>query len=175
MKFPHQGLNKKVEVRMTLNKGRGLFAIEKIFKDEIIEDSEEALKDTQILTKAEIAAKEYPELWKSLCYEIGGVKEVCPKDIDNPPAGFLINHSCDPNVGIKEDNMIAMRDIEAGEELAYDYVMTDSGNWNNECLCGSKNCRGRRSGKDWMIPELQKKYKGYFQKNIQDKIDLLEK
>lgn len=171
MNFPHQGLNKKVEVRMALNKGRGLFAIEKIFRDEIIEDSEEALKDTQILTKAEIAEKEDSELWKSLCYEIGGVNEVCPKDINNPPAGFLINHSCDPNVGIKNDNMVAMRDIEVDEELAYDYAMTDSGDWNNECLCGSEKCRVRRSGKDWMIPELQKKYKGYFQKNIQDKID----
>jgi SET domain-containing protein len=173
MNFPHQGLNKKVEVRMTLNKGRGLFATEKIFKDEVIEDSEESLKDTQILTKAEIANKKDSELWKSLCYEIDDLNEVCPKDINNPLAGFLINHSCDPNVGIKNDNMVAMRDIEVDEELSYDYAMTDSGDYDNECLCGSKKCRGRRSGKDWMISELQKKYRGYFQKNIQNKIDSL--
>jgi uncharacterized protein len=172
MNFPRQGLNPKIEVRITPSKGRGLFAKEKIFKGEIIENDEEALKDTQILTKEQIADKENSELWKSLCYEISDTEEICPKDIYNPPAGFLINHSCDPNTGVGE-NMIALRDIEAGEEITYDYAMTDAGNYNDECLCGSEKCRGRRRGIDWMIPELQKRYKGYFQKNIQKKIDAL--
>jgi hypothetical protein len=163
-------LNPKTEVRHTIERGRGLFAKEKIFKGETIEKTTEGI---QILTKAEIAAKPDAKLWKSLCYEVGGDKEECPIDIYNPPASFLINHTCDPNVGVGND-MVAMRDIEANEELTYDYVMTDSGDYDVECTCGSKYCRGRRKGTDWMRPELQERYKGYFAKNIQEKIDKLK-
>ncbi|HYC83179.1 MAG TPA: SET domain-containing protein [Candidatus Paceibacterota bacterium] len=162
-------LNPKVEVRNTPDKGRGLFAKEKIFKGETIEKTTEGV---QVLTKAEIAAKPDAHLWKSLCYEIGNDKEECPIDIHNPPASFLINHSCDPNVGVGDD-MVAMRDIETGEELTYDYAMTDSGNYDMECKCGSWNCRGRIKGDDWMMPELQERYRGYFAENIQEKIDKL--
>lgn len=160
-------LNPKVCVSSAHDKGRGLFVKEKILKGEIIERTEEGI---QILTKNEIANMPDAKLWKSLCYEIGGDKEVCPLDINNPPLSFLINHSCDPNVGDGQD-VVAMRDIEAGEELTYDYAMTDSGNYDMECKCGSKNCRKRIRGGDWTIPEIQERYKGYFQKNIQDKID----
>ena len=136
-------LNPKVEVRDTPDKGRGLFALEKISKGETIEKTTDGI---QVLTKAQIAAKPDAPLWKSLCYEIGGDKEECPID---------------------------MRDIEAGEELTYDYAMTDSGNYDMACKCGSLNCRVRVKGSDWMNPELQERYKGFFAKNIQEKIDIL--
>jgi SET domain-containing protein len=63
-----------------------------------------------------------------------------------------INHSCDPNCeAIEEDDRIfiyAMRDIQAGEELFYDYALeldepiTEESKKEHECLCGSANCRG---------------------------------
>jgi uncharacterized protein len=63
-----------------------------------------------------------------------------------------INHSCNPNCeAIEEDNRIfiyAMRDIEAGEELFYDYAMqidepiTEESKEEFACHCGAKNCRG---------------------------------
>lgn len=160
-------LNPKISVLETSDKGKGLFAKEKISKDEIID----VLKDYQILSKE--ALLKLPKKWRQLCYEISSKEEICPKDIDNPSPSFLINHSCNPNVGSKQDyfTMVAMRDIKKGEELTYDYVMTDAGNYDMECFCGSKNCRKRVTGTDWMIPEIQNRYKGYFQKNIQDKID----
>jgi len=53
------------------------------------------------------------------------------------------NHSCKPNtaiVGIKK--VIALRNIKAGEELTFDYSMTDADPyWEMSCCCGSKNCR----------------------------------
>lgn len=164
-------INPKIEIRNNPEKGRGLFAKEKIFRGETIEKTTEGV---QVLTKTEIAAKPDAYLWKSLCYEIGGDKEECPIDVYNPPSSFLINHSCNPNLGVGND-MVAVRDIEAGEELTYDYAMTDSGNYNMICECGSANCRGMIKGADWMIPELQKRYEGYFAKNIQSKIDSLKK
>lgn len=64
----------------------------------------------------------------------------------------FINHKCDPNceaVIIKGHVYIeALRDIEPGEELGYDYwfVLDEPHNKKNKelylCKCGSKNCRG---------------------------------
>lgn len=63
------------------------------------------------------------------------------------------NHSCNPNSYIKgKSELIAMRDIQAGEEITYDYSTTMSDNrekiekvggklWTHECNCRSKNCR----------------------------------
>jgi SET domain-containing protein len=63
-----------------------------------------------------------------------------------------INHSCDPNCeAIDEDDRIfiyAMRDIEPGEELFYDYALeidepiTEKSKTKFACHCGSSNCRG---------------------------------
>ena len=77
-------------------------------------------------------------------------------DVINPELGGndarWINHSCNPNCeAIEEDDRIfiyAMRNIEAGEELLYDYRMqidepiTDAAKKKFACHCGASNCRG---------------------------------
>jgi hypothetical protein len=65
-----------------------------------------------------------------------------------------------------------MRDIAPGEELTHDWATTDDLDYVMECKCGSPNCRGTITGKDWMKKELQEKYKGWFCWFIQRKIDL---
>jgi SET domain-containing protein len=62
-----------------------------------------------------------------------------------------INHSCNPNCeAIEEDDRVfiyAMRNIQAGEELLYDYRMqidepiTDAVKKKFACHCGASNCR----------------------------------
>jgi hypothetical protein len=42
-------------------------------------------------------------------------------------------------------------------------------------MCGSPNCRGLITEEDWKIPELQKKYDGYFSWYLQEKIDGIKK
>jgi len=59
----------------------------------------------------------------------------------------FINHSCDPNCESDELNgrvfIIALRDIEPGEELCYDYCLFDgSPDDPSYCHCGAKTCRG---------------------------------
>ncbi len=64
----------------------------------------------------------------------------------------FINHSCDPNceTEIKRGRIyiFALRDINLGEELAYDYGYERSGDETEKeerqyrCLCGTKKCRG---------------------------------
>jgi len=61
-----------------------------------------------------------------------------------------INHSCEPNTEVDTKwnprtktavpFWIALRDIEAGEELFYDYAF--SAELAMRCLCGMKKCRG---------------------------------
>ena len=57
--------------------------------------------------------------------------------------GKNLNHSCDPNTGIKgRVTFIALRDIKPGEELTFDYSISEDSEWEMRCKCGAKNCRG---------------------------------
>ena len=71
------------------------------------------------------------------------------------PQGFhkFINHSCQPNAilrcmegiyeGIPQFVVIALRDIEPGEEIGYDYQWTVArGATRTQCECGHPGCRG---------------------------------
>src|SRR5689334_20039904 len=64
------------------------------------------------------------------------------------------NHSCDPNASFDADGMlVAVRRIEAGEEITYDYLAhpLPASPWNFECRCGAKGCVGWvdvRAGED---------------------------
>jgi len=63
-----------------------------------------------------------------------------------------INHACDPNCDAVVDGdriwIETMRDVEPGEELAYDYAFvlkeahTPAAKRRYPCRCGSANCRG---------------------------------
>ncbi len=62
-----------------------------------------------------------------------------------------INHSCDPNCESREEKgkifIYALKEIESGEELFYDYSLfidqkiTKAIKNAHKCECGSKNCR----------------------------------
>ena len=83
--------------------------------------------------------------------------------VEPEPADF-INHSCAPNCGMSGSTVVvALRDIEVGEAITYDYATSDGCDYDEfECACGSVNCRGKVTGYDWMLPELQIRYRGYF-------------
>ena len=84
-----------------------------------------------------------------------------------------LNHSCEPNSGFKGQTiLIAMRSIAANEEITFDYATTLGGESSYEmaCQCGAQNCRKFVTSSDWKIPELQEKYRGYFQYYLEQKI-----
>jgi hypothetical protein len=104
-----------------------------------------------------------------------GPADTVPEDTD------FFNHSCDPNSGFKgQVFLVAMRDIRAGEEITFDYGMTVSESvgsnmtFEMDCACGSPRCRKTITEQDWMLPELQDRYRGYFSQYIQEKIDRLD-
>src|SRR5262245_38991382 len=58
------------------------------------------------------------------------------------PADY-VNHSCDPNCGIVGSVLlVTMRDVAAGDELCFDYAMTDMDDYDQfVCQCGTAICR----------------------------------
>lgn len=158
----------KTEVRASPIHGKGLFAKQLIAAGEIV-----AVKGGHILTRQE---------WTALEEQLGPAEIQIAEDLVIAPADrshregamLFTNHSCDPNIAVQGQIVfVAMRDIAPGEELTHDWATTDDEDYDIECRCGSHNCRGRVTGKDWMNNELQEKYKGWFSWYIQRRIDEL--
>ena len=84
-----------------------------------------------------------------------------------------VNHSCSPNCGLSgQIALVAMRRLEPGEEVCFDYAMSDGSPYDQfNCGCGTAECRGRISGDDWSLPELWKRYRGHFSPYLQRRID----
>jgi hypothetical protein len=91
-----------------------------------------------------------------------------------PGPADWVNHSCDPNAGLSgQISLIAMRDIAPGEEVCFDYAMSDGSDYDEfDCACGTAWCLGRIQGTDWMNPELIERYRGYFSPYLYRRIEL---
>ena len=142
--------NPKAIVKRTRLYGRGVFAKAPIKKGEEIaafdgpffdDDFDEWTKD--LLNHSIQCGK---ALWR-----------------DSKGIARLINHSCDPNCGIRgKFKVVAMRDIEKGEHLTWDYEMTERSTWwKMRCRCGSPLCRKRIGDYKNMPREARARYKGY--------------
>jgi len=58
--------------------------------------------------------------------------------------------------------IVAMRDIQRGEEITWDYEMTENHPWwRMKCECGNKNCRKVIGSYDNMPQVVRDTYKGY--------------
>jgi len=74
-------------------------------------------------------------------------------DLFIPPYGGpddFTNHNCEPNCGLKVRpdgfSMVALRDIDANEELTYDYSTHQEHPLEDmDCACGSLRCRRART------------------------------
>jgi uncharacterized protein len=156
----------KVEKRKSPIDGRGLFAKEAIATGEVV-----VVKGGYVLTKAQRDA---------IGEKLGPSEIQITEDLFIGPArkseregGMMhLNHSCEPNLGLQGQLVfVTLQEIEADEELTYDYAMTADEPDEMKCRCGSRNCRGVITGFDWQKPEIQKKYDGYFSWFIQRRID----
>lgn len=90
---------------------------------------------------------------------------------------YYINHCCEPNaVDVSHrptaTQYIAWRDIEAGEEITTDYAIY-GGATIERCACQSSLCRGQITPDDWQLPELQRRYHGYFPWRLERQIQQL--
>jgi hypothetical protein len=156
-------LSSLAEAREIPPKGFGSFAVDPIPMGTIV-----ATFGGTILTR--INFETYPLEQRSRSIQIDMDQFVLGPE--SRESGDSINHSCLPNCGIRNaTQLIAMREIAAGEELTYDYATSDTSDYDEfECACGSDNCRGRVSGDDWKLPDLQKRYQNMFSPYVQRKI-----
>ncbi len=67
--------------------------------------------------------------------------------------GPKVNHSCDPNCGVRINaeqafDFVARRPIDAGQEVTFDYAMRNYtiDHFPAVCLCGAAECRGSVTG-----------------------------
>ena len=148
-------LTPKAQMRQTPGKGSGSFAITKINKGEVV-----ASFGGFVVNQDELKNHSEDRVARSLqldenTYLLSGSK---------PESGDMLNHSCEPNCGAYgTSSVISLSDIAIGEELTFDYAMTDSSEYDQfHCACGMSNCRGQITGKDWQNTEIQKKYNNYF-------------
>jgi len=104
-------------------------------------------------------------------------EELCILTVEDKEPNDCFNHCCDPNLGFSgQIGLLAMRDIQPSEELTFDYAMSDGSPYDEfECYCGAKNCRKKVTGNDWKIPELWKRYNGYFSPYLAKRIEQLKK
>ena len=75
----------------------------------------------------------------------------------------FINHSCDPNCqtqkwkvnGETRIGIFSIKNIPAGTELTFDYMLDSLGHEKKKCLCGSRNCSGFLGVKPKNAQELE--------------------
>lgn len=157
-------ISSKIEKRNNSLNKIGYFAIEEIKKGETI-----FIKGGHLLTRNELFSSSVINSYFPISDEY--FLAARSKD-EEENIKLYINHSCNPNCGIKgEITFVAMRDIKAGEEITIDYAFIDNEEYSFECTCGSNNCRKIITGYDWKIKELQDKYYDYFSQYLKDKID----
>jgi hypothetical protein len=133
--------------------GRGLFARRAIGKGEVV-----AVKGGHVYGE-----RDHQRIEKSLGpvdVQIGDGLYIGPRTRREVRANMLhLNHSCEPNVELRGQIVfVARRRIRAGEELTFDYAMTDDEEFEMECRCGARTCRGVVTGRDWKKRELQRRY-----------------
>lgn len=168
MKLESNWLSPKAEARPTQNKGWGSYAISFIAKGESV-----ACFGGTVINKAELANFTKERISRSIQID----DELYLMSGEAPEPGDQINHSCDPNCGLLGPTIVvAIRDINIGEEIAYDYAMSDSDDYDEfKCECKSENCRKVVTGKDWMRDDLQQKYRGFFSPYLERKYQDLTK
>jgi SET domain-containing protein len=161
----HSYINPKLEPRKFTKKGGvGIFACEDIQKGEML-----TMWGGQILT--EEAYRQLPEERQNHGIQVWDFLYQVQLHPGIDPADFF-NHSCNPNAGLNSPiSLIALRDIHVNEEVCFDYAMSDSSDYDEFiCQCGTPDCRGKVTGRDWQRSDLQERYRDYFSPYLQQRI-----
>ena len=165
--------NLYLEVRPSSIEGKGAFAVQRIPEGtRIIEYTGERI--TQAIAEERYGYDEYSEdsgEGSHVYLFTVDSRAIIDGAVDGNDARF-INHSCSPNceavVEKKRVYIEAIRDIEVGEELFFDYQLdigedvTEEDRQRYACLCGAKKCRGT-------MLDVPKVKKGRNARKLQDK------
>lgn len=140
----------KVYLKNTRRYGRGVFALRKIRKGEVVGEFDGPIYD------------EYFEPWtrELQTHVIQFAKE---KWRDSSGLARYMNHSCEPNCGIRGlFKVVAMRTIQKDEQITWDYEMTEKSDWwRMKCRCGTESCRKIIGTFKALPTRIRRKYRGY--------------
>jgi SET domain-containing protein len=155
----------KTRVGKSRIEGRGLFARRRIRRGEVVAIKGGHVYDARTLaTVRRRIADSYIQIADGFFIGALHAAEVARNKL-------FINHCCAPNLGIRGQTVfVALRDIAAGEELTYDWAMEENRPARVRCRCGARRCRRVLTGRDWTIPGLQRRYRGFFSSYLEDKI-----
>jgi len=159
----------KFEINKSKIDGNGALALKPIKKGELIcRMRGEEISISELKKRHEIGRER-------LCDPLQ-VRESRFLDLFEPYV--YINHSCESNAAIvKFNELIAIKDIGIGEEITYDYSLTEWSNdksrlghddWSMECNCKSPLCRGKIREFRFLPKNIQEKY--VKQRLVQDHI-----
>lgn len=127
--------------------GYGIYANRKIHKGEILYTGEERAHRIVSLDHVEKNWSERDQMkFKQYAYPLGS--NIYAYWDQESSEWSPQNHSCNANTKQEGLNMLAVRDIEIGEELTLDYAdFLDHTMEPFQCRCGASNCRGTITGK----------------------------
>jgi len=148
-----------VKVKLT-NKGRSVFASRSFFKGE-----------TVVVGRREMILPERTNHSFQIDFDLH-------IELDEPAR--LINHSCSPNTGVRNNkfgayDFVALVDIPEGDEITWDYETTEYVSIAvPECGCGSPNCRLKTRGFKFLPVNIKKKYGEFIADYLKDSTGLTD-
>ncbi len=168
-RWSHRWLNPKTEVKASPICATGVFAKEPIQEGEIIR-----VTGGFVIPKTDV--EEYNKI---LGYVVDNIFLDISEDFVLAPTRkdleqtATINHSCEPNAGFLDSiTIIAIKDIEAGQEVCWDYACSQTTFEIFDCKCTTTSCRKTVTPNDWKDQNIQKKYGHYYSPYLKRKIGL---
>ncbi len=162
-RWPHRWLTPKAKSQYSPIHRYGIFAIDAIEQGEPIN-----VFGGIAVPRSEIY--EYRKLVSHAGVQVSDDFFIVPASEEEIKEQGIFNHSCEPNVGFNSSvTMIAIRNIEIGEELVMNYAFMEMDFESFECTCGTDSCRMVIDSNTWKDPLFQKQYGKYYSPYIQAK------
>ena len=158
-------LSVKVVVRACADKpGRGVFAVNPIESGEVV-----AVWGGRIVNRA--SAEAIPSDLRRYVVQVEDEQFLAP--LEPIDAAELVNHCCQPTCGLSgQITLVALRRIQPGEEITFDYATTDSSAFLEfPCACSKSPCRQRVACDDWQRADVQAVNRGHFSPYLQRRLD----
>jgi D-alanine-D-alanine ligase-like ATP-grasp enzyme len=140
------------------DRGFGMFAVRALHRGEIVERYEG--KAHVLVSRRHVEQRwrgRRRQMFDSYAWPLAGDIHVTWSD--NPDDWRPINHSCDPNSWLEGLDLVARRNIAAGEEITIDYATyCGPAMAPFECVCCAPDCRGVILGTDHLLPLIHERY-----------------
>lgn len=160
-KWGHRWVTPKAKEEDSKINRKGLIATEHISEGEPV-----VVYGGIVIPKSDL--QEYREIVGDYDVPFDDEFSIAPVSREEAVAIVSINHSCEPNLGWKNQIMlIAIKDVEPGQELAVEYAM--HGGYPDEmvCSCGTSSCRKIIRPDDWKNPVIREKYGKWYMPKLQ--------